>query len=675
MDLDEKLVQFFTGKVVKKDVTKRIKEGQNVPIYVLEYLLGQFCASNDEATIQAGIDQVKTILAENYVRPDEAEKVKSKIKEKGTYTVIDQVKVKLNDKKDMYIAEFSNLGLKHVFVDPDYVKQYEKLLMGGIWSILQLQYQFNDEEKDISPFHIRSLKPIQSYAFDLPELLNARTQFTTSEWIDALIRSIGLEPARLEDRVKWHMLERLVPLVENNYNLCELGPRSTGKSHVYKEVSPNSILISGGQTTVANLFVNMSTNAIGLVGVWDVVAFDEVAGINFKDKDGIQIMKDYMNSGSFSRGREMKVATASMVFVGNINQGIDYLLKTSNLFSPFPEAINNDTAFFDRIHYYLPGWEVPKFKPEHFTNDYGFIVDYISEFFREMRKRQFSDHLFKYFKLGNNLNQRDATAVKKTFSGLMKLIFPHELYSKEEAEIVLKYALEGRRRVKEQLKRIGGMEFYDVQFSYIDEETMKENYVTVLERGSNKLIPEGLNNAGTVYSVGSGNSGMLGVFKLETQVVRGTGRFDKAGTGGNGKARESLEIAFNYFKAQAKSISGNISTKEKDYHVQLQDLQGIGVNDNLALQAFVACASGALEKPLQEQMVVLGNMSIGGTISKLDNLADILQVCNDAGAKKILLPMSSASEIQNVPPELFSKFQITFYQDPIDAVYKALGVS
>lgn len=674
MDLDQKLNQYFSGKVVRKDITKRIKEGQNVPIYVLEYLLGQYCASDDDSVIAEGVERVKSILADNYVRPDEAQKVKSKIKEKGTYTVIDMVKVKLNEKKDFYSAELSNLAVNNIEVPSVYVKDFEKLLVGGIWCILQLEYLYNDEEKDHSPFHILSLKPIQVPNMDMTEIFEGRKNFSKEEWIDVLIRSIGMEPTQLTDRVKLHLIERLVPLVENNYNLCELGPRSTGKSHVYEQISPNSILISGGQTTVANLFYNMSTNTVGLVGLWDVVAFDEVAGIKFKDKDGAQIMKGYMNSGTFSRGKESKTGKASMVFVGNINQSVDYLLKTSHLFSPFPDEINNDTAFFDRMHYYLPGWEIPKFKPEHFTDSFGFIVDYLSEFFREMRKRSFSDGLYKYFKLGNNLNQRDSTAIKKTFSGLMKLIYPNGEFSKSDAEEILRYALEGRRRVKEQLKKMGGMEFYDVQFSYIDEETMKEQFVSLPEKGSNKLIPEGMINAGTLFTVGRGETGNYGVFKIETQVTKGIGRFDKSGIGSNSKARENVEIAFNYFKANAKSISASISTKEKDYHIQMQDLQGIGMTSELTLPVFIACCSGALEKSVQDQQVVLGNMTIGGTVSKVENLADVLQVCLDAGAKRILLPMSSATDIGNVPPELFSKFQTAFYQDPIDAVYKALGV-
>lgn len=390
-ELSRKLNQYFPGRVVRKDLTKKIKEGANVPTYVLEYLLGMYCATDDEDSINDGVEQVKKILADNFVRPDEAEKVKSKIKEFGQYTVIDMVTAKLNEKKDCYEAEFSNLGLKNVGISPTYIKQYDKLLAGGIWCILKMKYYYDEELIGISsPFIIDSITPIQMPHLELNEILEGRKNFTKDEWIDVLMRSIGMEPTQLEQKVKWHLLARMIPLVENNYNVCELGPRGTGKSHLYKEISPNSILVSGGQTTDANLFYNMARKEIELVGIWDVVASDEVAGIKFKDNDGIQIMKDYMASGSFARGREEKAASASMVFVGNINTSVDALLKTSHLFEPFPEALAYDSAFFDRMHYYIPGWEIPKMRPKYFTDEYGFITDYLSEFMREMRKRSYS---------------------------------------------------------------------------------------------------------------------------------------------------------------------------------------------------------------------------------------------------------------------------------------------
>lgn len=673
-ELSLKLNSSFAGKVVRKDLTQKLKQGANVPTYVLEYLLGMYCATDDEDGINEGVQRVKNILADNFVRPDEAEKIKSKIREMSRYTVIDKLTVKLNEKKDIYTAEFSNLGLNNVEISAKYVKDFEKLLGGGIWCIVKLQYFYDETAKNASPFLIDQVTPIQMPNMDMNEFIEGRKQFNKEEWIDVLIRSIGMEPTQLTYEVKWHMLLRMVPLCENNYNMCELGPRGTGKSHLYKEISPNSILVSGGQTTVANLFYNMGRRTMGLVGLWDTVAFDEVAGITFKDKDGIQIMKDYMASGSFARGKEEKAASASMVFVGNINQSVDVLLKTSHLFEPFPEAMAYDSAFFDRMHFYLPGWEIPKMRPEFFTDNYGFITDYLAEFLREMRKTTFGDATDKYFRFGNNLNQRDVIAVRKTVSGLTKLLYPHGEFSKEDIEEILRYALVGRRRVKEQLKKIGGMEFYDVHFSYIDNETMQEEFISVPEQGSGSLIPEGAMKAGQIYTVGVGDSGMLGVYKLETEVVNGSGKFEKTGLGSHREAKESIETAFRYFKANSKNVSASISTTSKDYLMHVQDVNGVGMTSSLSLAAIIAMCSGALNKAVQTQCAVLGSVSIGGTINKVEDLASTLQVCFDAGAKKVLIPMVNAADIATVPPELFAKFQIMFYSHAEDAVFKALGV-
>lgn len=669
----DKLLTHFSGKIVRKDLTKRIKEGANVPVYVLEYLLGMYCSSQDEEIIEQGVQNVKNILSRNYVRPDEAQKVISKIRELGSYTVIDKVSVKLNYKTDTYVAEFSNLGLTGIPISSNYPSKYERLLAGGIWCIVQMEYFYDEGDKNRVPFIINKLTPIQMPTIDMDEFKRSRAAFTTDEWVDVILRSTGLEPDKLNKRQKWLHLLRLVPLVENNYNYCELGPRSTGKSHVYKEISPNSILVSGGQTTVANLFYNMNTRQIGLVGLWDCVAFDEVAGITFKDKDGIQIMKDYMASGSFSRGKEEKNATASFVFVGNINQSVDVLLKTSHLFEPFPEAMGMDTAFLDRIHCYCPGWEIPKYRPDFFTDDYGFITDYFAEVMRELRKISYGDAYEKYFKLGNQLNQRDTIAVKKTVSGLVKLLYPHGEFTKDDIEEILRLALEMRRRVKEQLKKIGGMEFYDVNFSYIDNETFQEEYVPVPEQGGGTLIPEGIGKPGHLYTVSRGSSGILGVFKLETQMISGTGKFERTGLGSNSKAKEAVDNAFKYLKANSKNISGNISTTTKDYLVHVQDLNGIGMTANLTLPTIIAICSVALGKPVISSLAVLGDVSIGGTLIKVEELANTLQVCLDSGAKKVLLPLTSAADLGTVPPELVGSFNILFYQSAEDAVFKALG--
>lgn len=670
-DLDKKVYGAFAGRVVKKGATKKIKNSANVPTYVLEYLLGTYCTSDDEKEIEKGIAQVKRILQENYVRADEAELVKSKVREQGTYTVIDVVSAKLNEKRDKYVGKLHNLNVA-IDVPTHYIKDVEKLLSDGIWCIITLNYFF-DEDEGGSPFRLEDLTPIQMPNININEIKNSRKLFTKDEWIDLVLRSTGMEPSQFEYRTKWHLMTRLVPLVENNVNLCELGPRGTGKSHIYKEISPNSILISGGQTTVANLFFNLARRTPGLVSMWDTVAFDEVAGISFKDKDGVQIMKDYMASGSFARGKEMIPANASMVFVGNINQSVDSLLKTSHLFEPFPEAMI-DSAFFDRMHIYIPGWEIPKMRPEYFTDNYGFITDYFAEVLRTLRKTPMTDAFDKYFKLGRDLNQRDTIAVRKTVSALTKIMYPDGVFSEADIEEILRYALESRRRVKEQLKKIGGMEFYDTRFSYIRISNMEENFVSVKEQGGGKIIPEGQMKPGHVFTVGQGSNGMFGVFKLETQVSNGSGRFTTTGLSTGKEPKESIKAAESFFKGNSKAISPSIMIDTKDYFLHIIDSQGVGLISSIAIGALVAYCSAALDRSVNSQFAVLGSFTIGGTILKVDNLASALQVCLDAGAKKVLLPITSAADIPTVPADLFTKFQTSFYSSPEDAVIKSLGI-
>lgn len=674
-EIRSKLRKYFDGKIVRKDLTKKIKEGANVPVYVLEFLLGQYCSSDDEEIIEQGVKQVKRILADNFVRPDEAQKILSKLRRSGSHTVIDMITVELDIRDDAYYANFSNLGLRDIPIDDSYPEKYDRLLCGGIWCIVQLEYLGSEENIDVTDrVEIRKLTPIQMPHIELDELKQGRKSFTKDEWIDVLLRSIGMEADSLNYREKWLLLTRMIPLVENNFNLCELGPRSTGKSHLYKEISPNSILVSGGQTTVANLFYNMSKKTVGLVGLWDCVAFDEVAGIRFKDKDGVQIMKDYMASGSFARGKEEKAASASMVFVGNINQTVDVLLKTSSLFDPFPPEMGMDTAFLDRIHCYLPGWEVPKFRPEHFTNDYGFITDYLAEFLRELRKEQYGDALDHYFHLGKNLNQRDVIAVRKMVGGYLKLLYPDGVFTKEELEEVLVISLEMRRRVKEQLKKLGGMEFYDVNFSYIDNDSFEERYVSVPEQGGGKLIPDGVCNPGQIYTVSHGKSGMIGLFRLESQMLPGSGKFERTGIGSDRDAREATNTAFNFLKANGHRISNAISITQCDYIINYQDLQGLGMTGTLALPTLIAICSIALNKPTLGSLAVLGDISISGTLIKVNELANSLQVCLDSGAKRVLIPATSMVDFATVPVELMSAFQIIPYQSAEDAVFKALGV-
>lgn len=673
-ELDRKLNECYGGKVVRKDLTKNIKEGANVPSYVLEYLLGMYCASDNEEEIQQGMQMVKKVLANNYVRPDEAEKVKSLIRERGHYKIIDKVTAKLNERTDSYQCDIFNIGLRGIHLDDDYVRKYEKLLCGGIWCILEITYNY-DESSKTSPFQIETLKPIQMPSTDLQDFIDHRRNFKLDEWIEVICRSVGMEPTNLEPKVRWHLVARMIPFVENNYNICELGPRGTGKSYVYDELSPYSILISGGQTTVANLFYNMGRHTVGLVGTWDVVAFDEVAGINMKDKDGIQIMKGYMANGSFSRGKESINANASMVFVGNINGSIENLVKVSHLLAPFPKEMI-DTAFFDRFHHYLPGWEIPKMRPEFFTDSYGFISDYFSECLRELRKRNFSDAITRYFRLGKDLNQRDVIAVKKTVSGLLKLLFPDGNFGKEDVRLCLEYALVGRRRIKEQLKKLGGLEFYDVHFSYIDLEDGEEHFVATPENGGSALIPEGELQPGSLYGIATqpGGDGNMGLVRLDLQVMSGNGKFTHTGFGSGSVINDELKEAVNYCRSNLSRISQSVHFGENEMHMKATDINGLGTLSGLELCVFVSLVSGLTNRSLLPQMCVLGSMSIGGSIIPTANLPGALQIAHDAGAKRILIPMADMVNFSKVPAVLISKFSLEVYSDPVDAAYKALGI-
>ena len=672
-ELDIKLNQYYGGKVVRKDLTKSIKEGANVPSYVLEYLLGMYCATDDAEDIEQGVSMVKHVLADNFVRPDEAEKIKSKIRERGRYKIIDKVSAKLNEHTDCYEGIIFNININKVYIDDAYVKKYEKLLCGGIWCIIDMEYLYDENAKG-SPFTISSLKPIQMPATDLEEYIEGRKHFTLDEWIEVICRSVGMEPSNLDENTRWHLVARMIPFVENNYNICELGPRGTGKSYVYDELSPYSILISGGQTTVANLFYNMGKHQVGLVGTWDVVAFDEVAGINMKDKDGIQIMKGYMANGSFSRGKESINANASMVFVGNINGSIENLVRVSHLLSPFPNDMI-DTAFFDRFHHYLPGWEIPKMRPEYFTDAFGFISDYFSECLREMRKHNFSDAIQKYFRLGKDLNQRDTIAVKRTVSGLLKLLFPDGSYQKEDVRKCLEYALIGRRRIKEQLKKIGGLEFFDVHFSYIDLEDGEERYVSTPENGGSALIPEGEMQAGSLYGIAhQPGDGQIGLVRLDLQVMAGNGKFTHTGFGSGSAISDELKEAVNYCRSNLSRITQASKFSESEMHMKATDINGIGTLQGLELAVFVSLVSGLTGRPLQPQMCVLGSMSIGGTIIPTSDLAGALQIAADAGAKRILLPVADMMQYSKVPADLVSKFSLEIYSDPVDAAFKALGI-
>ncbi len=685
--LDRKINEVFPGKVVRKDLTALLRRGANVPTFVLEYLLGMYCATDDETAIAEGVEKIRKILAENYVRPEESEKVKSLIRERGEYTVIDKVSAVLDEYKDIYVARFSNLEIEPFVLQSDYAVKYTKILMGGIWCIARIGYTYQqdsmeDEKKrrkkrgpEDSPFRILGLKPIQLPNLDAAEMIDKRKEFTTEEWIAMLLRSEGMEPDALSEKEKLHFIERMVPLAEHNYNLCELGPRGTGKSHLYKEISPYSILMSGGQTTTANLFYSMSAHRVGLVGHWDCVAFDEVAGMRFRDLDAIQIMKDYMASGSFARGRDMINADASMVFVGNINDSVQNLLKVAHLFEPFPPEFNNDSAFFDRIHYYLPGWEIPKMRSELLTEKYGLITDCLAELTREMRKKDCTHLLDAYFRLNNKFNKRDEIAVRKTMSGLIKLIFPDENVTEDEMRRLLEYAIEGRRRVKEQLKLMAGVEFADVALGYVDEYG-SETVVSVPEQASNTLIPAEKLPAGHVFALGANQiDGEVAVYRLENKVIRGNGKMETQGIGGNRAVNECVDAAWYYFMDKARSILPGTTLSDHDYLLYYADPQSKGLSTEVSVAELVGLCSAVANRPVMEATAVIGEIKLSGTMGEIKNLENIVRVAKNAGAKQLLLPIQSMQELMHVPGELLTAVQPIFYSDPIEAVKKAIELA
>jgi ATP-dependent Lon protease len=674
--LDEKLYAAFPGRVVRKDLVRQMKAGVNVPVYVLEYLLGKYCSSTDEEIIRAGLEHVRTTLSEHYARPDESERVKSYIRERRRYKIIDKVRVRLVESEDRYWAELMNMGVKNVDIPEAEVKRYDKLLLGGIWAILDIRYEAENLYRgSIRPFLIEEIKPIQLATLDIKEYATKRAFFTREEWIDVLMRAIGMEPTHpdFNQRKKMLFISRLIPMVERNFNFVELGPRNTGKSFVFREISPNAILISGGKTTVANLFMHLGTGKIGLVGLWDVVAFDEVSGIRFQDNDAIQILKDYMESGSFSRGREEIPAEASMVFNGNINTDVPTLLKTSHLFSPFPEEMQ-DMALIDRFHFYHPGWEIDKLKPDHFSNHFGFVVDYFAEILRELRKLTYTDIIDRYFLFGSHLNQRDVKAVRKTVSGLVKLLHPDGNVQKEELEEYLEFAMEMRRRIKEQLKKMGGMEYWAVNFSYIDKDTQEEHFVNVPEQGGSGFIPPGPLKEGVIFTIGTDTREQKhSLFRIEVQAMPGKG--SKRITGAPSSAmRDAIQTAFDFVKANLKKLTVDKSINDYDLHIQVVNLMQSKEGSETGVAFFIAILSALLEKPVQEQLVVLGEMSIHGGLRKVDALTERLQLAMDSGAKKVMLPSENKRDFADIPSDILDKIQIIFYSDPVNAAFRAMGL-
>lgn len=704
-EFDKRVIEAFPGKAVRKDLTGLMKKGANVPTYVLEYLLGMYCTTDDDDEMRIGLDKIKKILSENYVRPDQSDYVKSKIKENGQYTVIDKVTVRLDEKEDKYVASFTNLDLKDFEVNSDLVVHNEKLLIGGIWCIIKIEYvglELDDEEdeyeEDIfegnkkkrkklkkkksryeSPFAIAALKPIQMANLDLDEIIEARQQFTKDEWITILLRSAGYEPDELDEKQKFHYLLRFVPFIQKNYNLVELGPRGTGKSHAYSELSPYSILMSSGHTTVSNMFYNMASHRVGLVGNWDCVAFDEVGGIKGSDADMVQIMKNYMANGSFARGSDSISSDASIAFEGNTFRSVEDMLRTTNLFEPFPEGFNNDSAFFDRIHAYLPGWETPKLRASLFTNRYGLISDCFSEFCHAMRKYDFTNSFGEYFALNDNFNTRDDTAVRRTFSGLAKLIYPDEQMDKEEARELLVYAIECRRRVKEQLRKMNPAEFSDVMLGYIDLDTNEEFIVDLPEISGGTLIPDTFGKPGYVYAVGrSYDDKNIGIYRFENKLIEGNGKLSFRNVEGLAGAprsvKDSITAAFNYFiQNSRKLIDGKYD--DFDYSLYYNDLQNRNVSEEVSIAEVVGLFSALSNRPVMPSLVICGRVVMSGeTMPVITMLDEIFVTAANAGAKKILLPENSRANYEQLSDKMKSEISAEFYSTPLEAAKIALGV-
>ena len=703
-EFDVKVLENFPGKVVRKDLTSLMKKGANVPTYVLEYLLGMYCATDDEDAVEVGLGKIKRILSENYVRPNQSEYVKSKIKEIGQYTIIDKVTVTFDDREDKNIARFTNLRMDPFEISSDIVTHNEKLLIGGIWCIVKIEHVGLDKkeddqdafEEDIfgnqkkknnskkrrskynSPFEISSLKPIQMPNLDLDEMKDSRDKFTKEEWITLLLRSAGYEPEELKERQKLHYLLRFVPFIQKNYNLVELGPRGTGKSHVYSELSPYSILMSSGHTTVSNMFYNMSSHRVGLVGNWDCIAFDEVAGITQDSRDMVQIMKNYMANGSFARGADSISSDASIAFEGNTFRSVEDMMRTTNLFEPFPETFNNDSAFFDRIHAYLPGWETPKLRARLFTKGYGLISDCFSEFCHAMRKYDFTNSFSEYFALNNNYNTRDDTAVRKTFSGLAKLVYPSEQMTKEEVRELLEYSIESRRRVKEQLRKMNPAEFSDVSLGYIDLDTKKEIIVDLHEVASGTLIFEGLETPGYVYAIGRSVSNNIGVYRLENKLIGGIGKFNFKNVEGLARApksiRDSITAAFNYFGENSKKIISS-AYEDYDYSLYFNDLQNRGVSDEVSVAEVVGLFSALANRAVLPSLIICGRVVMSGTMMPITTeLDEIIVAAANAGAKRIMLPAESKDKFDALNSDLKNEISVIFYSTPLDAAKKALGV-
>ena len=676
IDLDKKLLDTFQGYVVRKDIVRSVKGTANVPVFVLEYLLANSCSTDDEEKIKEGVENVQRVLREHYVNPDEANLVQAKIQQRGSYKVIDKISVRLDPSRDKYWAHLSNLNIKDANISENLVSSHEKLMTGGIWAIIDIDYDpLQTIGSRIYPFVISKIRPIQLSNFEEERIAKSREAFDNQEWLNVLLRSGGYEPESegITPRLRMLLLSRFIPLVESNFNMAELGPRSSGKSFVFKELSPYSMLVSGGQGTAASLFVNNSSGQIGAVGLWDALCFDESTDELFKDKEVVPLMKDYMESGSFSRAGKAgeKAANASIILNGNINQPVETVLQTSHLFSPFSDKIANDTAFLDRLSFFLPGWEIIKFAPHHFTNHFGFSTDFFSEWMHHQRKKSYVNAIDDFFILGSQMKQRDTKPVRKTVSGLIKLMHPDGNYTKEDVRQYLEFAIEMRRRVKEQLKRIGGMEFWDTNFSYIDKDTHEETFVTLPEERGSNLIEDVPLAPGTCYTATS-DGDKVALVKLEVVSIPGNGKLNISGNAST-EVKEDVRNTYNYIRANEKTIlSQQHSLNKLDVNIQITALLGSTVHKGIGGAVFTALVSSVFNRSLKPALAVLGNISIGGAIERALNFSDRVSLLSENGAKNVLVPMDNLQEMANLPAAILGKTDVPFYSSSQMLIQKIL---
>ena len=672
-ELDAKVADVFAGKVVRKDLVRRVKVGANVPAYVLEYLLGKYCATDDPVALEGGLRLVNLILAENFVHPDEANKAQSRVRERGRHGLIDKIKVRYLAEDDKYWAELVHFGHRYVHIPEKYIREYDRLLVGGIWAQIEIQHLFDEEAKGShrSPFWIEKLQPIQVATFDFADYCEGRRKLSTDEWTDLLLRSIGLEPHYFDRRRKLLLLLRLLPLCEANYNLIELGPRGTGKSYSFQELSPYVILLTG-PTTVANLFYNLATSRIGLVGLWDAVAFDEVADLQKMPREVITTLKTYCESGTFARGKEALSGHASVALFGNTNQPVEVMVRSSHLFMPLPEVIREDMAFLDRLHCYLPGWEIPKMRTEFFTDHYGFVVDYLAEALRELRRRNYAEVLDRHFSLGGHLNARDVKAVRKTVSGLVKLLYPDGEVGHEDLAEVLEIALEGRRRVKEQLKKMGSFEYHQTSFSYLDQETQTERHVGVPEEGGRNLIAQEALPPGSVYGASVDAEGKVGLFRIEVGTTDGSGKLHVNGAPER-TTRDSIQRAFAYLDGHKAQLTVERVFASTDFHVQVIDLLANRVPCDAGIAMFLSLYSALRKASSSAASICVGDLTVQGTVRTVPALGELLRIAMDNGARRALLPTESKRALLEVDAEVIEHVDPIFFSDPISAATKALS--